>query len=669
MNLGRKKCGFGLAVALVWFVLAAPAAAGFLDDGWQHRMKLEFNGYTGSDALVDFPVLVVLDPTKVTYGQFEPGGADLRFATADETTPLDYEIERWGPAQAAPEDKSFVWVRVPSISSTADFIYMYWGKAGAADAQNSGGVWANGFQLVWHLDHAEATDTHPDSTSFARNGTDGGTDTEDLIGPIGGAQDFTSPSDNAPDTIYAPGVKAADLDVNANKPRTIEVWAKPRLFLDAALIEFGSFDTSYYWSGAKELWVLTDRVVNNGGGALYPAPPMGEYYQVANDYRADFKNSVNGYLNKGVEYPGSFHSWVHITVVHEGTTGGNTTMYVDGGFKSKTWSEDLATGEVGTSVDFNIGGQGSWFEGGMYIGSLDEVRVSNVARSAGWVANQYNTMTDNFINTSSADAGGPYSITAMAGATVGLSGSGTPSPGGTSIVDYAWDLNGDGVYTDAAGASPTVTWETIDALDLSPDDIYYDMPPFGPWVLGATPIGLTHKIRLRVTDDAGNVSTGLGWLTLSEDAPFANAGEDTFGFESRGASSYVVLLDGSASFGATSYLWEQTGGMAVTLRNAGTATPDFDAPQWDGSTELTRTQARLQFRLTINAGEATEASDEVEVYIRIPGDATDDDVINAFDLAKVRQSAPEANFNGDSTVNAFDLAILRQNAGRQRTVD
>ena len=151
--------------------------------------------------------------------------------------------------------------------------------------------------------------------------------------------------------------------------------------------------------------------------------------------------------------------------------------------------------------------------------------------------------------------------------------------------------------------------------------------------------------------------------------PSANAGQDFFGYEGRGAATYICGLDGTGSTGVSTRLWEQIAGVTVILRNAETLTPDFDAPQWDGSIELTKTEACLRFRLTINAGEADEDADECEVDIRIPGDATGDDTVNAFDLAKLRQADPTANFNGDEFVNAFDLAILRQNSGRARTVE
>jgi len=140
--------------------------------------------------------------------------------------------------------------------------------------------------------------------------------------------------------------------------------------------------------------------------------------------------------------------------------------------------------------------------------------------------------------------------------------------------------------------------------------------------------------------------------------------ESSWGYESRGTAMYVMRLDGTQSIGATTYAWEQLAGEPVTMRDTSSVTAQFDAPQWDGSTELTPTQARLQFRLTVDEGVST---DDCEVYIRIPGDANGDDQVNAFDVALLRLFDPDADFNADGIVNAFDLAILRQNSGRKRT--
>ncbi|MDQ3065847.1 MAG: PKD domain-containing protein, partial [Actinomycetota bacterium] len=55
-------------------------------------------------------------------------------------------------------------------------------------------------------------------------------------------------------------------------------------------------------------------------------------------------------------------------------------------------------------------------------------------------------------------AGGPY--TASAGAPVTLDGSGSAVYPGRTVASYEWDLDGDGVFDDATGATPATTFAT-----------------------------------------------------------------------------------------------------------------------------------------------------------------------------------------------------------------
>jgi Zn-dependent metalloprotease len=92
-----------------------------------------------------------------------------------------------------------------------------------------------------------------------------------------------------------------------------------------------------------------------------------------------------------------------------------------------------------------------------------------------------------------ADAGGPY--TTAEGADVALDGTG--STGGTdpsagAIATYAWDLDNDGQYDDATGATPSFTRVGQD---------------------GVFPIGL------EVTDAFGNTSTSTSQVTVTNVAP------------------------------------------------------------------------------------------------------------------------------------------------------
>jgi hypothetical protein len=81
-----------------------------------------------------------------------------------------------------------------------------------------------------------------------------------------------------------------------------------------------------------------------------------------------------------------------------------------------------------------------------------------------------------------ASAGGPYVIGQSSPLT--LSASASSDPDG-DLLTYAWDVNGDGHYTDATGASPTLSWTQLQALGL------------------ATP-GVYNNLRVRVDDGQGH---------------------------------------------------------------------------------------------------------------------------------------------------------------------
>ena len=146
------------------FLLAGTIGAGAgVYDAWSFRTKLRFAGYDKAGTLTNFPALVVLQTnlTGFSYSDFTSptNGADLRFSASNATTALNYEIQEWNT-----NGSSYLWVQVPTIASSNDYVYAYWGyDTNAAPCTTNGATWTNDYQGVWHLD--ETVGNALDSTS------------------------------------------------------------------------------------------------------------------------------------------------------------------------------------------------------------------------------------------------------------------------------------------------------------------------------------------------------------------------------------------------------------------------------------------------------------------------------------------------------------------------
>ncbi len=84
-----------------------------------------------------------------------------------------------------------------------------------------------------------------------------------------------------------------------------------------------------------------------------------------------------------------------------------------------------------------------------------------------------------------ASAGGVYAIDAHAGLLLDGSGSTDANVGDVPFLQYSWDLNGDGVFGDAAGVQPTLAWSELSALGIG---------------LG------TYVVKVRVDDTFGGIT-------------------------------------------------------------------------------------------------------------------------------------------------------------------
>ena len=341
-------------------------------------------------AETNFPLLVRLNSGNFPFVQAASDGRDLRFATAAGTA-LSYQIELWDQANG----QAAVWVRIPSIAANArQEIRMYWGKAGVASESNGGAVFsaANGFASVMHLNET-LTDVLGNITP-ANNGTTVG------AGQIGKGRNF----------LLGNGVNCGQNITtfpSGGASHSTSLWFKSDSTGWASLVRWGQVQDS----GQVEL-------------ELSPAPTT--------------TTNMNGFWS-GATIRGTTAvtpgQWTHVAYTYNNSAG---KLYVNGVLDS------TASGALSLpNPALMYLGQG-WQGNYTFAGDMDEVRISQAARSANWVKLEYEnqkamqTLVGSLVQPGTTFAVTPASLTLPEGTTTTITG----QAGGAQKVYWTEKRNG-----------------------------------------------------------------------------------------------------------------------------------------------------------------------------------------------------------------------------------
>ncbi len=106
---------------------------------------LTFDNRAAKQDLVDLPIPIRLDASRIEYAKVRDVATDLRFVDPVTGDDVPFEVERWDP-----DGSSLVWIRAPLIhaGSTDDRILMYYGED-AHGAPDAAGLWRD-YALVMH---------------------------------------------------------------------------------------------------------------------------------------------------------------------------------------------------------------------------------------------------------------------------------------------------------------------------------------------------------------------------------------------------------------------------------------------------------------------------------------------------------------------------------------
>ncbi|UCE38691.1 MAG: DUF2341 domain-containing protein, partial [Thermoplasmata archaeon] len=335
------------------------APTGNLYGDWSNRKKITINSSKVTADLTNFPVLIsITDSDLITRAQ--PDGGDIMFIASDNTTKYNHEIESF----TSTTGELIAWVNITSLSSTTDTeFYMYYNNPAADDQSNPDGVWDAGFVGVWHLNEEGAgdSDEFEDSSQYDNHGQ-GGSGTSDYLpsqidARIGKGQDF----DGINDHINCGDSSSIDI---TGKNITLEVWFKWRDGVD-------DLRSPFSYKG----WADGYRLIMNEVDPSMDFQLPGD----TNNLRPSFTTASD--------------TWYHIVAVYNSSkmaTYFNGSKDIDEEDKSDP-IESPSSAELWIGHGDNSVGQ-DWSD--QWNGSLDEVRISNIARSADWIATEYNNQND-----------------------------------------------------------------------------------------------------------------------------------------------------------------------------------------------------------------------------------------------------------------------------------
>ena len=352
---------------------------GWYNPAWTYRKKITIDNAQVDADQTNFPVYVDLaDLGADFFANVESSGGDdggdIRVTTSNGTTELPREVVSINVGTLTGE----LHFEADFLSSTVntDF-YIYYGNAAASESAASATygseeVWANGYVGAWHLDESPANGgTHFDSTSSGNNGTWNDVDgngNSNATGQIDGANDFDGSDDLIQTTSNE--LKTAD-------NLTLSAWIKADATSFAHHIIWEGQATGNGWGAQEEMhlslgeWTtvgVNDRLSFFLGNAGDPATNT-DVLALATDF-TDVTN----------------RNFVAVTASNLGTSPA-AELFLNGASVATDTGTTAFTTRSLWDTNLRIGRDDS---SRYFDGVIDEIRISNVVRTAGWIGTEHN---------------------------------------------------------------------------------------------------------------------------------------------------------------------------------------------------------------------------------------------------------------------------------------
>ena len=341
-------------------------------DGWLYSQTLTLDTTaSGANVLEDvarYPLAVLLDKSRFNFDQARPDGADIRFLDASGKA-LPHAIDLWDKTTGT----AAVWVLLDLVkgNSNNQTIVMKWGNPTASDVSDSKAVFRkqDGFVGVWHLDEEgnTAPDGYKDASDHEAHGTGVGMIAGSRVDArVGKGVHLDNPKgQETARWIRVSGDKTAQF--NPGPPITVSIWALGYSY------PIRSYETMI--AKGDTSWTLQRVQYGPGGGAQKIG---GQGYQTCvrtpKYHLCAYNFAGQGLVTK---------EWLHFMVVFEEP---GMKLYINGALNASEsagpWEKGIHDLGIGNQTQ-HLGGRRQW------DGILDEARVMQAARTAGWAKLDY----------------------------------------------------------------------------------------------------------------------------------------------------------------------------------------------------------------------------------------------------------------------------------------
>jgi len=205
---------------------------------------------------------------------------------------------------------------------------MYHGNSSASNGQSTTNVWDSNYKMVQHLNETPSGTggIHEDSSANNNDGTTRDGVNTDVDGKIGGADQFDGNDDEI------------SISVTVSSTYTLE------------------------------MWIYTETLDGKWGTLFAGSNAVGIWYQESKDKISYYYSGTDHFSDSVVPH----NSWQQISVVNNA---GSATFYLNGA------SDGTASNAPGFTAKYI--GNDNYDE--PFKGRIDEIRVSNTARSAAWI--------------------------------------------------------------------------------------------------------------------------------------------------------------------------------------------------------------------------------------------------------------------------------------------